>query len=322
MYSERILRSASTTSRSSSNWPASTLTSVAGRADAWILERLDVAIRECDRAIGPLSPIRGVWLEDERSAGLRLNDYAETARRFVWNELADWYLEAIKTRLITPGDDQQVARSVLVHVFDQALRLLHPIVPFISEALWQRLPGHVDGTFLATASWPEARPATEVSVLAGQFELLRNVVAALRTIRSEYNVPPTKMISAFVVATEDRRQMLDDEFSLINRLCKTALAFVEGAPSTQGASVILPGGTELIVPLEGVIDVTKECARLKMELANLEKQLGALETRLGNPAFAERAPSHVIDAERAKRDDWTTRREQLRTRVEGLCGGG
>ena len=291
-----------------------------GRADAWILERLDVAIRECDRAIGPVAPLRGVWLDDERAAGLRLNDYAETARRFVWNELADWYLEAIKTRLLTPGDDQQVARSVLVHVFDQALRLLHPIVPFITESLWERLPGHVDGTVVAMASWPEARPATEVSVLAGEFELLRSVVAALRTVRSEYNVPPSKTINAFVVATDERRQMLDEEFSLVNRMCRTALAFVDGAPSAQGASVILPGGTQLIVPLEGVIDVGKECARLTTELANLQKQLGALDARLANPAFAERAPSHVIDAERAKLEEWRTRRDQLATRVEGLCG--
>jgi len=293
-----------------------------GRADAWILERLDVAVRECDRAIGPLSPIRGVWLDEEKSAGLRLNDYAETARRFVWNELADWYLEAIKTRLATPGDDQQVARSVLVHVFDRALRLLHPIVPFITEALWQRLPGHVDGTFLATTSWPAAPPATQVSVLAGQFELLRDIISALRTIRSEYNVPPSRTINAFVVATDDRRQMLDDEFSLINRLARTGLAFVDEPPTTPGASVILGGGTELIVPLEGVIDVKKECARLTAELSSLEKQLDSLEKRLMNPAFAERAPSHVIDAERAKRDEWTVRRDQLRTRVEGLCSGG
>jgi valyl-tRNA synthetase len=263
-----------------------------------------------------------VWLEEERNAGLRLNDYAETARRFVWNELADWYLEAIKTRLLTPGEDQQVARSVLVHVFDQALRLLHPIVPFITEALWQRLPGHVDGTFLATASWPTAKPLREVSVLAGQFDLLRDVVAALRTIRSEYNVPPSRTISAFVIATEDRRKMLDDEFSLINRLSRTGLAFVEEAPSAAGASVILPGGTELIVPLEGVIDVGKECARLRIELANLEKQLGGLEARLRNPGFIERAPSQVVDAERAKLEEWSARRGQLARRVEGLCGGG
>ncbi|MEO7711314.1 MAG: valine--tRNA ligase [Gemmatimonadaceae bacterium] len=292
------------------------------RADAWILERLDNAIRDCDRAIGPLSNVRGVWLDDERSAGLRLNDHAESARRFVWNELADWYLEAIKARLLEPGDDQQVARSVLVHVFDQSLRLLHPIVPFITEALWERLPGHVDGTFVATSAWPEARAVTVVSPLATQFEELRDVVSALRTIRSEYNIAPSRMIDAFVVASEDRRQMLDEEYLLISRLSKTGIAFVDEAPATQGASVILSGGTELIVPLEGVIDVAKECARLKGELANLEKQLVALEARLGNPSFAERAPSHVIEAERVKREEWSARREHLSRRVEGLCGAG
>ena len=290
------------------------------RADAWILERLDVAIRECDRALGPVHPIRGVWITEELTAGLRLNDYAETARRFVWNELADWYLEAIKTRLLTPGDDQQVARSVLVHVFDQALRLLHPIVPFVSEALWQRLPGHVDGTFLATSSWPLARSDETVSVLAGQFELLKGVVEAMRRVRAEYNVPPSKSINAFVVATPERRAMLDEEFSLIGRLCRTALAFVEWTPEGPGAHAILEGGTELIVPLEGLVDVKKECARLKADLASLEKQLTSLEGRLANPGFVERAPSHVIDSERAKRDEWSTRREQLRARIEGLCG--
>ena len=116
--------------------------------------------------------------------------------------------------------------------------------------------------------------------------------------------------------------MLDDEFSLISRLSRTALAFVDEAPVTQGASVILPGGMELIVPLEGVIDVDKECVRLKGELTSLEKQLTALESRLGNPSFAERAPSHVIDAERAKREEWSARREHLSRRVEGLCGAG
>ena len=229
--------------------------------------RLDVAIRDCDRALGPLRPLRGNWIEEERGAGLRLNDYAETARRFVWNELADWYLEAIKTRLLTAGEDQQVARSVLVHVFDRALRLLHPIVPFVTEALWQKLPGHVDGTWLATTAWPVARRENQVSVFVGQFELLKEIVAALRQVRSEYNVPPSKSIEAFVVADEAHRQLLDEEFSLVSRLARTALAFVEWAPDVAGASVVLPGGTQLVVPLEGLVDVKKECARLGTELA-------------------------------------------------------
>ena len=98
------------------------------RADQWVLARLDAAITDCDAALGPARPAAGHWTEAQRTAGLRLNDYAETARRFVWNELADWYLEAVKSRLLTPGDDRDVARAVLVHAFDNALRLLHPIV--------------------------------------------------------------------------------------------------------------------------------------------------------------------------------------------------
>jgi valyl-tRNA synthetase len=290
------------------------------RADAWILDRLDVAIRECDRAIGPLSPAQRAWGDEELSAGLRLNEYAETARRFVWNELADWYLEAIKTRLLTPGDDQQVARAVLVHVFDNALRLLHPIVPFVTEAIWQKLPGHVDGTFLATSSWPAASGGSVTSVAAGEFALIQSVVEAMRRVRSEYGVPPGKSIDAFAVAAAGSRRVLDEEASLLGRLARTALAFADTAPAGAAANVILPGGTELIVPLEGLIDVQKECARLQTDLAGLEKQLASLEGRLANPGFVARAPAHVVEAERAKGDEWRSRRELLRARIASLCG--
>ena len=298
-----------------------------GRADAWILERLDDAVRECDRAIGPAKPIRGEWLEEERSAGLRLNEYAETARRFVWNELADWYLEASKGRL-APGSqpdagaaaDQQVARAVLVHVFDQALRILHPIVPFITEALWQRLPGHVDGTFLTLASWPVARSAPDAHAGVEQFELVKDLVDAMRRVRSEYAIAPGKNINASVVAGPAVRAVLEEEAALLGRLARTTIGFVDRASDEAASVVILDGGTQLIVPLAGLIDVAKECARLKTELAGLEKQLVALEGRLSNTGFVDRAPAHVIEGERAKRTEWTTRRDLLRARVEGLCG--
>ena len=138
--------------------------------------------------IGPLKPTRDAWQREELNAGLRLNEYAETARRFVWNELADWYLEAIKTRLLTPGEDQQVARAVLVHVFDQALRLLHPIVPFVTEAIWQKLPGTWTVPSSPLATWPTASPANQASVGAGEFELIQQIVEAMRRVRSEYGV--------------------------------------------------------------------------------------------------------------------------------------
>ena len=303
--------------------------SALGRADAWILDRLDVAVRECDRAIGPIAPASGAWAAADLATGMRLNEYAEAARRFVWNELADWYLEAIKGRLAPGGQldattlaDQQVARALLVHVFDRALRLLHPIVPFITEALWQRLPTHVEGTFLATASWPVPRDAATASPLIAQFELVREVVTALRQVRSDYAVTPGKMIDASIVASDDRRQVLASESALLTRMCRTTLAFPAQPPAGAAATVILKGGLELVVPLEGLVDVQKECARLTAELASLEKQLTALDGRLANAGFVDRAPPAVVQAERVKRDEWATRRDQLRARIEALCGTG
>jgi valyl-tRNA synthetase len=291
------------------------------RADAWILDKLDAAIRECDRAIGPVHPELGRWKDDERASGLRLNEFAETARRFVWNELADWYVEANKTRLLTPGDDSQVARAVLVHVFDQALRLLHPIVPFVTEALWQRLPGHVDGTFIATSSWPVARDASAADARAGQFDVIKEIVEAMRRIRAEYAIAPGKSIDAFVVATPEVRQMLEEESTLLGRMARTSLSPKDSSHDGAGANVVVfLGNTELIVPLAGLVDVAKECEKLKTELANLEKQLTALEGRLGNEGFIARAPAAVVEGERAKREEWKTRRDLLRTRIEGLCG--
>ncbi|MEO7456130.1 MAG: valine--tRNA ligase, partial [Gemmatimonadaceae bacterium] len=287
------------------------------RADHWILAKLDAAVRECDRAIGPVKP-RGTWSPEELTAGLRLNEFAETARRFVWNELADWYVEATKARLLTEGPDQQVARAVLVHVFDHALRLLHPIVPFVTEALWQRLPGHVDGTFLATASWPSAR--ANASDDGAGFEAVKEIVEAMRRIRSEYAIAPGKTIDAFVVASAAARTTLSEESALLARLARTAVTFASSTPATAAATAVLSGGTELVVPLEGLIDVKKECERIQAELANLEKQLASLVARLDNPGFVARAPAAVVEGERVKQGEWTTKRDLLRARYEGLCG--
>src|SRR5688500_6394410 len=168
-------------------------------ADHWILHRLNVAVAECDAALGPARPKEGAtgrWTDAGRRAGMRLNEFAESARRFVWNELADWYLEASKGRLQGEGADRAVARAVLVHVFDQALRLLHPIVPFITEALWQRLPGRKPDEFLARAAWP--RQGRADAERAAGFDLVREAVAAIRQVRSEYAIAPNKSIEVAI----------------------------------------------------------------------------------------------------------------------------
>jgi valyl-tRNA synthetase len=289
------------------------------RADRWILARLDAAIADCDAALGPPRPRGGHWTEAERTAGLRLNDYAESARRFVWNELADWYLEAVKARLTEAGDDREVARAVLVHAFDGALRLLHPIVPFVTEALWQRLPGRADDELLVRASWPR-RLAIAASG-AADFDLVRDAVSALRQLRGEYNINPGKVLPAIVVPSPNARAVFAAEASLIGRLAKATVALADAAPTGEAAAhQVLADGSEVVLPLAGSIDVAKECARLQQELAGLDKQLGGLRQRLANESFVSRAKPEVVEAERQKEREWSARREQLAAKVKTLCG--
>jgi valyl-tRNA synthetase len=255
---------------------------------------------------------------------MRLNEYAEAARRFVWSELADWYVEAIKGRLSAGGSDGEVARAVLVHAFDMALRLLHPIVPFITESIWQRLPSRPQGALLMRAAWPA--PTELPAVRARDFELVRDAVVALRQVRAEYAVPPGKVVDAVAVPAAartgvDASTVLRDESPIIGRLAKVNLAVASHAPAGAAAHAILADGSELVVPLAGLIDVEKECARLRAELASLEKQLAGLDARLANENFTARAPAHVVQAERDKLRDWTIRRAQLREKVGALCGG-
>ena len=300
------------------------------RTDEWILWRLDLAIQEADAALGPIRPTTSLshpdgvrWTDAERTSGMRLNDLAETARRFVWNELADWYVEAIKGRLADGGVDAEVARAVLVHVFDGALRLLHPVVPFVTEDIWQQLPSRSAGAFLATSAWPQARPAHENGDGARDFELVRDVVGAVRRIRAEYSVPPGTSIQATIVpsrGTADAVARAFGDASIVERLARASITVSDAPPAGAAAHAVLAGGTSLVVPLAGLVDVEKECARLRGELTSLEKQLQALEGRLGNEKFVAKAPPEVVDGERRKLSEWSERRHQLREKVQSLCG--
>jgi valyl-tRNA synthetase len=304
------------------------------RADEWILWRLDDAIRDCDAALGPLRPTTPLaskdlvrWTEDERYTGMRLNDLAEHARRFVWGELADWYLEVIKGRLADGGEDAEVARAVLVYVFDRALRLLHPVVPFVTEAIWQQLPSHVEGEYLVTAEWPTVREQDPLPPRAYEFLRVVEAVATLRQIRAEYAVPPGKHVEATVgIENGDefaRRHVavLREEAALVERLSRTRLEFAHVAPAGATAHAVLTDGVSLSVSLAGLVDVDKECSRLRGELTSLEKQLESLESRLANEKFVAKAPADVVSGERKKLGEWNARRQQLRDKVQTLCGG-
>jgi valyl-tRNA synthetase len=322
------------------------------RADKWILARLDEAISECDAALGPMAPGAGVghhapprakrgersegsalgdkhfWLPEQRYAGLRLNEYAETARRFVWNELADWYVETAKGRLNTPGADRDVARAVLVHAFDQALRLLHPIVPFVTEALWQKLPSRPKDALLATSEWPkcssllaDARRDDDVAAPRDDgFPLIRETILAIRQIRATYNVTPGKQIDVHIhPAGADAERLFKEESATISRMSRATVSVGGKAPGGAAAHAII-SGSELTVPLAGLVDVAKECERLRGELADLMRQIESRSGRLSNAKYVERAPPAVVESDRAILAEMQGKARQLEGKVATLCG--
>ncbi|HET8625293.1 MAG TPA: valine--tRNA ligase, partial [Gemmatimonadales bacterium] len=218
-------------------------------ADRWIIARCDATIAEVTEAL-------------ER---FRLNEAAAAAYRFVWSDLADWYIEQIKPRLIgeQPGGD--VARAVAAQTFDVALRLLHPVMPFVTETLWQRLPGRPAGACISVAPWPSVdRRAANPSAVE-QFDALQELVSAVRALRGEYGVQPGKGVEVWVTA-RGPSDVFDAERDTVQRLAKISdLRFDQATRSRVGAHAVLRDGTGVFMPAEGVFDVGREAERLRKE---------------------------------------------------------
>ncbi len=291
------------------------------RADTWILNRLDTAIAACNAALGPARPDSGRWTDDQKASGMRLSEYVEAARTFVWDEFAAWYLEHCKARLAPDWDmrDRAIARAILVHVFDAALRLLHPVVPFITEALWERLPTTDPHAHLAGASWPIVREGVNDGARAAEYERVRDAVSALRQLRADYHVPPRRMLDAVIVPAPRSRDVYIEEAEAIGRLSDCTVHLGEGGGAAS-ATAVLSDGSKVVLSLAGAINVAKECARLQGELTKLQTQLAGLRKRLANESFVNQAPAQLVEQERLKEREWTVRETELEGKVRALCG--
>ena len=182
------------------------------------------------------------------------------------------------------------------------------------ESLWRRLPGHVEASLLATASWPAptARHTTDLS-----FGVLQDAIQAIRQLRSDYAIPPAQMLTAYLEGPPALTAFVREERALFARMARCEIA--DGAsPEGEAAHAVLPRGLELVLPLAGVVDLAKEAAKIANELGGLEKQLGALRGRLSNEKFTSKAPPEVVEGERAKEREWSARSEQLRAKLKEL----
>jgi valyl-tRNA synthetase len=240
----------------------------------------------------------------------------------VWGELADWYVEAVKTRLAvaSQADPASIAaHAVLAHCFDIALRMLHPVVPFITEELWQKLPGREPGELLATATWPTFRTDLVDSELDLQFRHVQQLVEKIRAIRAEYRVAPkTRLVAAIKPRSEAIRAAFDGERDTIVRLAQLSDLELDGGLHGPGAHAVLADGSEVFVALADAIDVQQECRRLSGELTRVEQQLAALDGKLTNKNFIARAPAEVVAREREKERAWRDQRQALADKLRSL----
>jgi len=273
-------------------------------ADRWILSRLDAAAAEVTRQL----------------EAFRFHEAADAAYHFFWGELADWYVELVKPRLHDAADaaSRNAARATLIAALDGALRLLHPMMPFITEALWKRLPveGRPDAS-LMVAAWPAAGQWIDDEADA-QMAALAELIGAVRTLRSEYNVPVTSSVEIHLNNVDGPlAAALDIESRALERLARVSA--VRGrANGGAGAHAVLRSGTELFVPLAGLIDIDRERDRLGRELARLESQLKAAWARLANESFTGRAPADVVEREREKAENFKDQRDRLSAKLAAL----
>ena len=263
--------------------------------DRWILSRLEAVRVEADRAYDAY-------------------DIAPAARalyHFIWDELAAWYLELAKLR------DDAACQQVLVVVLDAALKLLHPIMPFVTEEIWRALVDADDATTLMRAGWPAALQGTDTDA-EERFGAVQEVVNALRQVRAEYNLSPRDTIRVTAVCTGEVRDALADGQEGIAKLAAVEeWAFAEAAPDGLVGKVLIPGA-ELYVPLEGIVDIGEEADRLRRELEDARNELARAEGKLANESFVSRAPDHVVQAERDKVAEWTDAVAKLTDQIAQL----
>jgi valyl-tRNA synthetase len=273
-------------------------------ADRWILARLNQTIASATRLIDNY---------DFGQAGNQIYD-------FLWSDFADWYVEIAKITL--QGSDEaakQRVRDILLHGLDMTLRLLHPYVPFITEAVWQKLPRRADdGPALIVARWPQAGAVDEAAL--DDFEHLRALIRGIRNVRAEKKVDVQKRI-AVTLAAGDKAAWLNEQRALFITLAKVDEARLsitaQLAEKPKNAIALVEGSTEVFLPLEGLVDVGVERDRLKKELADLDRQIAKSEGLLGSD-FVNKAPAALVEKERAKLAQLQDSRAKVQARLGEL----
>jgi len=281
--------------------------------DKWILLKLDQAIREITAAF----------------AEYRFNEATQTLYRFFWSEYCDWYVEASKAVLHgTDAARKENVLAVLDFVLSHTLRLFHPFLPFITEELWHGMGYHEDmpagqgGKTIMQAPWPKPldqdfRDHYGLDDYSLQFvDTKYELVSLGRNLRREGNLPASKKVT-FVLKPAEPLAPHDTEVLKILLNAESLKVQADYQPS-KGTPVVHSKLGELYLPMEGLVDVGAERARLNRELQKIEAEIAKAEQRLANPAFAQKAPPHVLQEHRQRLAEWQAKHDQVKAALDRL----
>jgi valyl-tRNA synthetase len=279
-----------------------------------------------ERAQLPL-PSRWILSRLQRLSGVvgeALGDYrfdrnADALYHFFWDEFCDWYIEAAKESLSDPQEAPRT-RAVLLEVLDASLRLLHPVMPFVTEEIWQRLPHEGPSIMVAPFPLPDASKIDPVA--EAEMERLMRLVTAIRTIRATYEVEPRKRIAVTIVARDDGdRAFVSDQKALLRRLATLeSLEVVNEAADARGVIKQPVDGVEVRISMAGLFDIAAESARLTKERGKIDIELESLKKRLDNPSFVERAKPEVVSESRQRVTELEDRRQRIDATLDELGG--
>jgi valyl-tRNA synthetase len=252
-----------------------------------------------------------------------IHQYGEAGRQiddFLWGDFADWYIEISKHKLYQGNEEEKEnTLRVLVNVLDTSLRLLHPFMPFVTEELYQYIPH--DGEALIMAEWPEANSCYTDEGAENTMNVLIDLVRGIRNVRNEYNVEPSRKITALVQPGSYAGPLNEYQY-LFSRLCNVAevkLMDYDATAPDKAASVVVSDVTAYL-PLADFVDTAAECERLTRELTKLEEQITKSKATLSNEGFVSRARPDVVERERNKLADTEASAAQIRERISDLCG--
>ncbi|CAK1230213.1 Valyl-tRNA synthetase (ValS) [Fructobacillus tropaeoli] len=277
-------------------------------ADQWILDRLNATVKEV-------------------SENFEKFEFGEAGRdlyNFIWSDLADWYVEMTKESLNSDGDKTAVQQT-LAYVLDQTLRLLQPIMPFVSEAIWQEMPQQKGkDEHLGIQAYPVYQESLANAEAAASFKSLQDLIVAVRNIRAEAKAPMSKPINVIIKVTDPAlKSIFNENADYIDRFVKPESLTIDTdvtVPQLAMSQVIT--GAEVYVPLAGLIDIEAEISRLQGEADKFQKEVARANGKLSNEKFVNSAPEKVVAAEREKLADWEEKLASTQKRIADLQAQG